>query len=357
MSIRNVIFAGFLVFAQSLFAGTIPADNENFQYTGRVDFSDKKAPVITWPGTCIKAKFTGTSLKVILDDREGKNFFDVYIDGDYSKPHRIACKKGKATCDVVDDLEKSTHTMLLFKRTEGEQGSTAFHGVVLDEGGKLEKPEKRPELGIEIIGDSISCGLENEGKKKESNVGSNNFMSYGAITARELDAEYMCIAKSGIGMIESWFPITMPQYYDRLHANSVDLKADYKKWDFEKWQPDIVVINLFQNDSWVYQYKKNKKKRPSDKGCVQAYVDFVKTVRKHNPKAHIFCTLGSMSASKTKWADYVKSAAEQMVKSGDKKVHSYIFKTKTGNRHPNVKEHKRMAKELTEVIKKACDIK
>jgi hypothetical protein len=39
---------------------TISADNQQYLYTGRIDFADKKAPSISWAGTSIKANFTGT---------------------------------------------------------------------------------------------------------------------------------------------------------------------------------------------------------------------------------------------------------------------------------------------------------
>jgi hypothetical protein len=44
----------------------------------------------------------------------------------------------------------------------------------------------------------------------------------------------------------SWFPLIMPEMYDR--ADPTDSTS---KWDFSKYTPDVVVINLFQNDSWL----------------------------------------------------------------------------------------------------------
>ncbi len=44
----------------------------------------------------------------------------------------------------------------------------------------------------------------------------------------------------------SWFPEIMPEIYDRLNPGDPD-----SKWDFTLFTPDVVVINLFQNDSWL----------------------------------------------------------------------------------------------------------
>ncbi|MHC4503970.1 MAG: electron transporter RnfD [Planctomycetota bacterium] len=344
---RPILLVCALTSALGAFAGTIPADHEHFQYTGRIDFSRRSAPQITWPGTYIKARFTGTSLKVILADEKGKNHFGVFIDGNYESPHVIRCTQGKSTYDVAKGLAPGEHSVMIFKRTEGDQGTTIFGGLVLDGGAKLLPPGPRPRLRIEIIGDSISCGLGNEARNKKQEHDAaykNNFLAYGAITARALDAEYMCTAKSGIGLIKSWFPVTMVQYHRQLLATGGSPGGP--RWDFKKWQPHIVVINLFQNDSWIV-----KKAPPGDAERVEAYVRFVKTIRGHYPKAHIFCTLGTMSASKSKWARYVRTAAEEVSAAGDSKVHSYIFKGGTGNMHPRVNHHRQMAAELTELIR------
>lgn len=44
----------------------IEADNVNYQYMGRVDFQNPKAPTIIYAGSMIKTKFTGTSVKVAI---------------------------------------------------------------------------------------------------------------------------------------------------------------------------------------------------------------------------------------------------------------------------------------------------
>jgi hypothetical protein len=251
---------------------------------------------------------------------------------------------------VADGLADETHRLLIYKRTEGGQGHTLFNGLTLDSGAKLVEPDARPELRMEVFGDSISCGLGNEaGNKKQEHDGAfeNSFLAYGAITARNLGAEYRCTSKSGIGLVKSWFPTTMPQYYNRLLATD----GPSKPWDFRKWQPQIVVVNLFQNDSWLIKGK------PGDNDCIKTYVIFIRTLRKHYPKADIFCTLGSMSASTTKWAGFVKSAVKAINGAGDRKVHAYIFKTRSGGMHPKVHHHRQMAEELTGVIRAACKLK
>ncbi len=230
------------------------------------------------------------------------------------------------------------------------QATTAFLELVLDDGAKLEAPGPRPKLRMEVYGDSISTGLGCDRKrgKEHSREATDNFFSYGSITARNIGAEFRCISKSGIGLIKSWWPTIMPQYYDRACATS--LEGAGEAWDFSQWQVDLVVINIFQNDSWT------RKNTTSEEG-VSAYIGFVKKLRGHYPESRIVCVLGSMDASKGKWAGFVKQAVQNLKEGGDKEVHSYIFRKQTGYRHPNRGDHERMAEELTAFIKTLGEIK
>ena len=333
---------GCMLWGSAVMAGFIPADHPDLQYTGRIDFSDKKAPEFSWAGTSVWTRFTGTSLKVKFHEK-GAGMYYVFIDGDHDDGHVIKCDEGEKTYNVATGLENKTHNLLIYKRTDGGKATTAFLGLELDDGGKLEDPGPRPKLKMEVYGDSISTGLgcDRTRGKEHSREATDNFFSYGAITARNIGAELHCISKSGIGLIKSWWPTIMPQYYDRACATS--LEGSGKAWDFGKWTADLVVVNIFQNDSWT------RKNTTSEEG-VSAYVDFVRKLRGHYPEATIVCTLGSMDASKGKWAGFVKKAVQQLNDAGDEKVYSYIFKVQTGHTHPNSKVHAKMAEELTQFL-------
>lgn len=332
----------FIFWASAAMASFIPADDKNFQYTGRIDFSVKKAPEMSWAGTSIRTRFTGTSLKVKLNENGGGMYY-VFIDGNFDNGHVITCKQGEFTYDVAAGLANKTHDLLIYKRTDGGKATTAFLGLELDDGARLEDPGPRPKLRMEVYGDSISVGLGCDRKrgKEHSREATDNFFSYGSVTARNIGAEYRCISKSGIGLIKSWWPTIMPQYYDRACATS--LEGSGKRWDFSKWQPHLVVINIFQNDSWTI-------KRPDKGKAIAAYGGFVKRIRAHYPKAKIVCTLGSMSANQGQWAAWVKEAVKLMNDAGDKEIYSYIFKIRTGFRHPNKQDHAKMAAELTAFV-------
>ena len=180
----------------------------------------------------------------------------------------------------------------------------------------------------------------------ENNAKRNNFLAYGAITARNLNADYTCIAKSGIGILISWFDMIMPEYYDRL--DPADPKS---KWDFSRWTPDMVVINLFQNDSWLIE---SLDPVPGKTRIVQAYMDFIKTIREKYPDAYMICSLGSMNAVKRDqpWPGYIEQAVDQWKqKSGDGKIDCLFFKFDGTGKHPRVRHHQNMADKLTGFIR------
>lgn len=181
-------------------------------------------------------------------------------------------------------------------------------------------------------------------------------MSYAAITARHFNAKYSCICRSGIGITISWSPLIMPEMYDRL--NPTDSKS---KWDFTKYTPDIVVVNLMQNDSWLVNNKNYDQfkarfgeKAPTDSFIIEAYQNFIRKIRKEYPKATIICALGAMDATKENsvWMSYIDKAVQNL---NDSKIYSYFFPFKKTKGHPNKQEQEEMAKQLIDFIKNNTD--
>lgn len=331
---------------QGLCAETITADDPAFTYSGRIDFSDPQAPALMWSGTAVEFGVEGPSVVLILDDSTGNSFYQVIANGDDAHPVIIDCEKGLHSYPV--ELPTGTSRVLLFKRNEGTSGKTLFKGVELPEGASLLLPAPAPSRRIEFYGDSITCGMGNEAPdegKDNDEAEKNNYMAYGAITARNLDAQYRCIARSGIGVVTSWFPLTMPEMYNRLDPND-----PASTWDFSQWQPDVVVINLFQNDKWLTP-KMDPVPTPDE--IVAAYADFVSAIRAEYPDAHIVCALGSMDATEpgNPWPGYVEKAVAQLQAGGDENLSVCFFPFDGFRKHPRVRHHQRNAEILTAHIR------
>lgn len=327
-----------------------PADR-NIQYTGRIDFSHPDAPMISWPDTSVVLNFTGSYVAVTLDDQYGKNYFNAFIDGNYVLPVIIKAKQGKHRYVIADHLKNRAHCLLFTKRTEGEEGATVIKSFSLADDATVLPPPARPTRRIEFFGDSITSGMGDEAPENGPDdhlQDKDSFMSYAAITARNLDAEIHMTSQSGIGIMVSWFDFTMPQFYDQLSA----VGNNDTQWDFSSWTPDVVVINLFQNDSWLVEKKLNPV--PTDEQRIQAYVDFVKTIRGKYPDAYIVCTLGSMDATRegSKWPGYITTAVSRIKdESHDHRIDTLFFDFTGFGKHPRVPQHQVNAAKLTAFIK------
>jgi lysophospholipase L1-like esterase len=329
-----------------------PTD-KHLLYTGRIDFAQPAAPVITWPNTAIAGNFSGTSLSVTLDDERGKNYFNVFIDGQTASPLIIEAEQGSKSYEVASGLAPGKHSFLITKRTEGEEGATTFLGLELSDGGQMLAPPARPKRRIEVFGDSITSGMGDEAPlnaRDDNGRDKNSYLSYAAITARNLNAELHQTSQSGIGVMISWFPFTMPDFYDQLSA----VGNNDTHWDFSSWTPDVVVINLLQNDSWLIGGQHKLQPEPNDAQRVTAYENFVKRVRQLYPNAYIVCALGSMDATRegSIWPGYVTAAVEDMRKHGDKKVDAVFFPFTGYSRHPRLKQQRDNAEILAAFIRK-----
>lgn len=334
---------------QDIFVGH---SNAQIAYSGRVDSSKGNATALYWSGTAIRFNFEGESIAAILQDQTGYNYYNVRIDKDSFFILRPDTTKREYV--LAKGLSKGPHHIEIFRRTEAAHGKTSFYGFQLKGNPKvLDRPAEK-QRKIEFYGNSITAGYGVEdfsGRDSPDSVYTNNERTYAAITARHFDAEYRAICWSGIGIMVSWFPIIMPELYNRL-----DPLDSNSRWDFTQYQPDLVVINLFQNDSWIVNMPKYAEfktrfgdKAPTADFIIDAYADFLKKLRTAYPNAHIIAALGNMDVTKTgsKWPGYIESALKKL---GDAKMYSHFVPYKNSKGHPNIKEHEAMAKSLIEFI-------
>ncbi|HEV8063051.1 MAG TPA: SGNH/GDSL hydrolase family protein [Gemmataceae bacterium] len=318
----------------------------NIRYVGRFDNSAPAGPSCAWSNSAVHLRFKGTALSVKLAENS-ENHWQVVIDG---KPTSVIKSKGPgAVYPIATGLAEGEHSVELVRRTEAFAGKTQLLGFQLNAGGKL-LPVPTPSRRIEVIGDSISCGYGSEGKSEHEHFTLNTenaYETYGAIAARELGAEYVCIAWSGKKM---WPDNTIPSIYDRT------LPEDAKsQWDFSKWIPDVVLINLATNDFG--------QKVPDEKGWTDAYKSFLDRVRKNYPNAEIYVASGSMmgDSGENKQLSTLKKYLAKIVAdrraAGDAKVHEIDFAMQNrkdglgSDWHPSIKTHQIMAKKLVETLR------
>lgn len=322
------------------------------KYSGRIDSVKKDNAGLFWSGTSVKLNFEGNSVSALMQDKKQQNYYNVILDEDSAFVFRPDTTL--KYYELVKGLDDGPHSIEIFKRTEFSRGRTAFYGFKINGNVKLLPKDATRTRKIEFFGNSITAGYGNEdfeGKDRPDSTFTNNYQSYAAITARHFDAEYSCIAKGGIGITISWFDYTMPDIYDRTNPFNPN-----SKWDFTAYTPGIVVVNLFQNDSWLVK-KPNRKEfkenfgssPPSEEFLIDAYESFIRKLRNKYPNAHIICALGSMDATRdgSPWPGYITQAVAGM---DDKKIHTHFFPFKNTKGHPLVHEHEVMANSLIKFI-------
>jgi hypothetical protein len=328
-------------------------NNPYLSYESRIDSLSSESTKLYWPGSSVTINFEGSSIAALLKDDTGNSYYNVILDKDsiyILRPDKI-----KTYYTLAKNLKEGKHSIEIFKRTEPHYGTTSFFNFKIK--GKHAKispkspPKKRK---IEFYGNSITAGYAVEdltGKDSPDSTYTNNYLSYAAITARHFNAEYHAICKSGIGIMVSWHNIIMPEMYDRL-----DPFNPKSKWDFSLYQPNVVVINLFQNDSWLIEMPENENfkirfndKRPNTSEIIEAYRVFVNKIRGHYPESHIICMLGNMDATREEslWPEYITSAVKTL---NDPKIHTYFAPYKKTGRHPSVNEQKILANGLISFI-------
>ena len=331
----------------------IPADDANIQYVGRICFQNPKQPRFTFPGVQINARFTGTSLRMMAKPKSG--YFMVQIDE--AEPFKVSFM---GECDSVATLatalQRGEHQVRLMYVVEGYELKPDFRGFVLDKDGQLLAPPALPERTIEFIGNSITCAYGNESVNPADHFDystENHYYGYAQMTARALDAMAHVVARSGIGVYRTYGgPKTgTPHNVMTTEYEYTNLYDRSERWDFQRYQPQVVCINLGTNDLSTNNY--------DVKLFQQAFYRFVSQVRGHNPKAKIVLLTGSMMNGKE--LEIAKKVLNEIMedahKNGDNEVYRFDFTPHTGDLyygadwHPSLWQHQKMAGELTAYLR------
>jgi lysophospholipase L1-like esterase len=297
------------------------------QYYGRWDTSDAANPVGNWGDIYLKAKFEGTSVGVVLDD--ANDDFEWSVDG---APMQRLSPNEAHQYTLATGLTDTTHTLSLYRLTEGSFGLTVVSGILLDAGKSLLPADPRPSRRIEVIGDSISAGFGNENAAASASPvydrhTQNGYMAYGPQLARMLDAEWSVVAHSGQGLYRNLCePLPpgsdhMPDEFKLMFYPDGAGDLD-PAWSFDSWQPDVLIIALGTND-WM-DYPPGSCGLPGDADFTGAYESFLAFARSVYPSAEIFALGTFMSAAGNPFARCnadICSAVNAMTAQGDAHVH------------------------------------
>lgn len=267
-------------------------------------------------------------------------------------------------------LADGPHTVSIRKRSEAQFGSIYVGDVSTP--GTLGNDTAPAGRRIQLIGDSITVGYGMDGTYPCVNSAALEDApnTYGALTARNLSAEYDIIAWSGKGLLRNIVnpdyedDVVMPQVWTRWAAADADGTYAFPAAD----TPDAVVVNLGTNDfSYVATNSStgatyDARPRLNATAYADGLVAFGKTIRTHYPDAEVFITSSPLlsdgyptaeDAQHTTQADAIKDAVARLGSS----AHFVDFPTQDSSNnnigcdyHPSVATHESMAVILTAAI-------
>lgn len=313
-----------------------PSTPGSYRFVGRSVTESDGGLRFAWSGSRLEARFTGSSLDLELDD-EGSNTFEIVLDGKVL-PH-LGTEHGNRNYRIVEGAKEGQHEIVVEKRTEAMAGEAVFHGFHAGAGGKLlVMPEQARRRTLELIGDSITAGMGNEGREPCSPSGDNqnSYATYGEIVGRALSADVVNIAWSGVRTAGP--PRVMADLYGLALPNKPG-----SKWSFAAPPPDAVVVNLGDNDDFTSPAAREEFRTE--------YLRFLGSVRRRYPNTVIACTTGPMSVGSSQAARQTISAAVTSL--ADPQMFYLEFAAIEGATegvgcygHPTVKTHTRMAETL-----------
>ena len=287
----------------------LTADDNQIQYSGRIDFSDPLQPRYSFPGVSIKAKFSGTGVKAIIED-EGTdgpsttNYYKIFLDNEIHLA-QLKIQSGQKSYLLASGLTQGEHVVEIMKITEGASGTSSFIGFEILDGNQtaLPLPEK-PNKKIEFIGDSWTCGYGNlsqfsSGSASMANAGylainEDNYYAWGPLAARAIEAEYHVTAVSGRGLYRNNWDSdntgnatgTLPKNYDNIIQDNPNPKYRHL------WHPDVVCIHLGTNDL-AAEGEVGQAAALDDQAFQDTYHEFLKKILDLHPCAQIIICYGN----------------------------------------------------------------
>ena len=325
---------------------SVASDDAHIQYVGR--FTDDHT--FGWTGSSIRCRFVGTTISAKLVTKQKKIALQVIVDGVPTSVLYVTPDQSNYV--LAENLTPGEHQVELFQRTEAYFGQTTFMGFELSQGAKL-LPIPQAKRKLMVLGDSITCAYGSEESDRSKGItveNQNGYMSYAAITARQVDADIMMICWSGRGMYRNRNlnhkpgEDTIPVFFDRVLP-----RQNEPKWKMDSYVPDMVVINLGTND--LYRGKEQKPALTKE-NYLEAYRKMITRLKGAYPKVQIIASIGPMAHKPiTEWLPDLDNEFDD--------VHFIDFpgygehpQDIGGHWHPSNSKMQKMADQLTSEIKK-----
>lgn len=246
--------------------------------------------------------FVGGSATEVADNDANLARIRIYIN---EKVYKDFLLDEKLKTVSIDDslLGTGDNAIRIIKLSECAMSLIGIKPLDIADGESI-TPASDKKYKIEFIGDSITCGygVDDPDPLHDFKTGTEDVTkAFAYKTAKALDVDYSMFSISGYGIISGYTDDPkirhdeqlIPTFYESmgLSYDALDgiAKSQDITWDFNRYVPDVVVLNLGTNDDSYCQEDTERQAK-----FASLYVAFLKTIRKHNQKAYIVCAFGLM---------------------------------------------------------------
>lgn len=346
-------------------------DSDKIKICGRTNGC--KAPVaLLWTGSYVEFNVKATELSVLIEGpyETYESWIAIEVNGEVVSRRMVSRNKEWITIFRMYNPEISTRVRII-KEVQAFAGDSEhrLNLYEIETDGEL-LPVCDKALKIEFVGDSITSSEGCMGAREENEWISSVFShvnSYPYMVGKQLEADVSIVAQSGWGVYASYDcnrDNVLPRVYEDI-CSVMPQNDICTRWDFSKWKPDVVVINLATNDEGAFhntdpetmnvlrmngdEYVEEDLNKVRD-----AIADFIAKVRRNNPDAYIMWAFGMIE---TGLADTVKAGVDKYRDiATDDKVEFVALPVNTdetmGSRfHPGRKNHEQSANVLSTRIR------
>ncbi len=323
------------------------------RYDGRVTHRPDRVG-IDWTnsGFALRARCRG-EVKVRLEPADLPNYSYVIglLDGETLTVEQLKTRRIRVDhADdyvLLSDIPEGEHEIRLVKITEAQVGLMDFRGLSLC--GELLAPPAAGKWKIGFIGDSLTGGLHNLCRVTDVNLiaqdNEDGYHAYDGFTARHFDADIHVVSLSGWGVVCGWgkprrdysVPRALP--YTSIYRDD----SENGRWDFSRWQPDAVVINLGSNDS---SSTDDDPSILSDEEFRDKTAEFLRRLRGWYPHARFIWALGMAGLGKDDRIGRLVQEAIALLKAEGEERLSFLLLPRNqegGGQHPTVEGHEAAA--------------
>lgn len=332
-------------------------DQGLFEFEGRI-LKDENIAYLGYTNSKVSFFCKGKKLRCLIRSNitEEVNMagLSVYIDDDVLDRETLVLDKAEAWYDICQLPDDEVHMVTILKLTEAAMSYAALVELEVV-GGELVKEQfpSKPDLKLEFIGDSITCGYgvlgepESEYTLREEN----GLLAYAQIATELLGARARFFSVSGYGAFvdyEGNVEGNVPRLYPYINWF-----ADKEKlYDYKEYIPDVIIINLGTNDSghmdkdWVQE------------GFIKSYSDFIARLKEIYPNTKILCICGTLCDIMFEWIEKAICVCKE---NGIKDVYMRklpyhnVEEDGMASQHPSMTTHQKDGKRVADFIREIID--